>query len=740
VRLTGRGAFTTFLIFAAFASASVVKPRTTLGYKGAGRIHQLVRDLYHKEWRVRVKAGAALTRIGKPAIPQLLDVLYQHKHAEAKVAAGHALKRMGLFAVPALTRAVIQPDAHKKIDASWVLSLMSFTAAPALPALVKNLRHSDAHVRAGTAASIGFMCSMGPPIPALVRLLNDPDDRVRKAAAQSLELVEKVGSGARSAVPAILRQLKQTQHPHKKTLIEILGKIGPPAASATPALLAALKDRVLAGAALRALIVINPGKRVWHRPLRRALAAGKSHGAFAAIAKLPITCALPRWVQSHLVRAAKRDRTRAALEAIAKHRVTAAVPVVRRALRDPRDYVRIEAMRTLRAIDPGGTKTIHALIGAVADKDTGDNAAQVLSSFSPHPLLTPKRLTKLISQATASARLHLAIALFKSGETRQAKTLLKRYARDKKTVHYTVMIRALGEQLPHTSFAEPILVEGLNHPDWTERREAAKSLRLLSSPSPRAIQALAAALRDDEEYVRINAAKALAGFADTTTTPVLIRALGDPSIYVRQEAMVALGRIGPPAKAALPEIRKALSFPAGWYRALALHTLGKLTPQAPGLVKLALRALKDPDLETRQQATLLLGNQKNPSTNGKAALFRVLSRREPTLQRSAAYALARLGIRAPRALGVLRQGLKSCDAEVRIRCAAALLDYGHDKRAMTELARWLSRGDPELRLEIIATIAELRRPTKARTLLLRAGKDADAAVRREALRVLRTLP
>ena len=89
------------------------------------------------------------------------------------------------------------------------------------------------------------------------------------------------------------------------------------------------------------------------------------------------------------------------------------------------------------------------------------------------------------------------------------------------------------------------------------RRAAANSL--IEITDPRAIDPLIAALRDDDELVRLNAALALGEFQGRPELPTIVEplsnALHDPSPYVRAMAASALGRSKDPgAVPALVEV------------------------------------------------------------------------------------------------------------------------------------------------------------------------------------------
>jgi len=91
----------------------------------------------------------------------------------------------------------------------------------------------------------------------------------------------------------------------------------------------------------------------------------------------------------------------------------------------------------------------------------------------------------------------------------------------------------------------------LQHPDWKVRARAADDLSEGGSP---ALDALTGALRDESQFVRMAASRALGRMADPKAVPALIAMLNDPVFIVRQNAMWSLGEIGDPS--AIPAIQQ----------------------------------------------------------------------------------------------------------------------------------------------------------------------------------------
>ncbi len=92
------------------------------------------------------------------------------------------------------------------------------------------------------------------------------------------------------------------------------------------------------------------------------------------------------------------------------------------------------------------------------------------------------------------------------------------------------------------------------NPRWYVRAEAIRKLEL--DGSAEAADALIEVLAEDEsQFVRAAAARALGRISGAKAVPALTAALADPSFYVRQAALWALGEIGAPAEKALPALQ-----------------------------------------------------------------------------------------------------------------------------------------------------------------------------------------
>jgi beta-lactamase regulating signal transducer with metallopeptidase domain len=183
-------------------------------------------------------------------------------------------------------------------------------------------------------------------------------------------------------------------------------------------------------------------------------------------------------------------------------------------------------------------------------------------------------------------------------------------------------------------------------------------------PDPRAVDALAAALKDTDEDVRETAMKALIQFRDPRVFEPLIAALRDKSADVREEAAFGLGQLRDPR--AVQPLAGALKDESDDVREQAAFALGQIR-DAKAVDALS-AALKDKKEDVREQAAFALGQLRD--AKAVDALVAALKDSVEDVREQAAFALGQ--IRDPRAIDGLTAALKDASASVREQAAFAL--------------------------------------------------------------------
>ncbi|AMY11780.1 Regulatory protein BlaR1 [Luteitalea pratensis] len=149
-------------------------------------------------------------------------------------------------------------------------------------------------------------------------------------------------------------------------------------------------------------------------------------------------------------------------------------------------------------------------------------------------------------------------------------------------------------------------------------------------------------------------------------------------------------------------------------------------PADPTIIAALTEALKDSDLEVRQQALFTLGRYGDPSSLD--AMIGALGDADAEMRQQAAFALSRYD--SPRARQALAGALKDRAAEVRQQAAFALGAL-RAKESVDPLLGALADTDPEVRGQAAFALAQIRDPRAADALMV-AAKDSNAEVRTQA--------
>ncbi|CAF0723676.1 unnamed protein product [Didymodactylos carnosus] len=222
----------------------------------------------------------------------------------------------------------------------------------------------------------------------------------------------------------------------------------------------------------------------------------------------------------------------------------------------------------------------------------------------------------------------------------------------------------------------------------------------LTKPHLNLIYSLITALRDESEYVRWRACKALGNIDDKAATSEviysLITALRDESEYVRWGTCTALGNIG--TKAATSEVVRALLTALGEQsenvRSSACEALGNIGDKAANseVIRALITAFGDEHAVVRSSACEALGNMGDKVANCEVirALVTALGDQSEDVRYSACEALGRISRKTATSevIRALITALGNAHEDVRWRVCGALLDIVR-KTATFEVIRTL---------------------------------------------------
>jgi len=208
--------------------------------------------------------------------------------------------------------------------------------------------------------------------------------------------------------------------------------------------------------------------------------------------------------------------------------------------------------------------------------------------------------------------------------------------------------------------------------------------QIVAATAPPTDAALVDRLKSDDVKVRRSAALTLGLHHNAEFVPALIEALHDPDEKVRQNAINALGAIGPAAEPAVPALidvlrnsprtEKGASGPsklAGNSRSAAAAALGRIGPRAKGAVQALAAALNDENLPVRRWSATSLGEIGVDARSAVPALVRALGQSDVQVRRDAIASLGKIGVE-PEVIASLQAAASDPDAEVRNAAAKIL--------------------------------------------------------------------
>jgi HEAT repeat protein len=419
----------------------------------AEAVPALVKALGSRFTEVWQLASFLLGRIGKPAVPTLIDALADRWQDTRQVVVARSLGRIG----PA--------------------------AAEAVPALAHELTGEHAHVRQAAAEALGQIGPAAEPaVPGLIQLLTDRLPASRQAAAVALA---RVGRADPAAIPPLIQLLPDRSDEVREAAVGALAGFGPDAVAPLIELLQALDSK-----SMEEWLRVRVQHLDWSCRAAARLEQGGSvaigpRANFEEIRREPIKALRSAtWCFGHAVADQLRLETarEAAVRVLAQLGPDAApaVGVLADALTDKSRRTRLAAVRALGQVGPAARPALPGLVRALAEGDPVRKAAtEALARIDPNWATSPE-----LDAAIAG----LAADLKRAGDSGQG-------AADALVVIGPASV--------------PALIRGLASDDRIEREAAANTLGRLGPAARDAVPALRGTLQDQHGWVRDAAARAL---------------------------------------------------------------------------------------------------------------------------------------------------------------------------------------------------------------------------------------
>jgi HEAT repeat protein len=605
----------------------------TVGPATKNEVPALANALTYNVEEVREAAAIELGRIGRDAVaavPALLSAL-EDKDPRVREAAIVALGKVGSeahSALPPLT-AILSIGRSTSDD-----DVVEISNKRDVASLVQSFRRADRSGRAKLAVLLGQVGAQSGASALLIESLNDYDPDVREAASTALE---KMGS---AAIPALIEGLKSPNAKIRAACCLVLSKLGPAAKPAVDALVVAATDASpdVGAAAIDALGLIGPVGKPAIPTLALALKNGEFSIRFSAkyaLARIGKP-AMPTLIQ--LLKSKNDDEVEVAIEVLQEMKVNveeATQPLM--ALLDSKnDRVAVKAANALGVIGKPARKATPKLIALLSrDYETALQARNALKGIG-QPAVPD--LIRALSNENPQVRSEAASVLGLIGKDARPATepLMRMATADVESARFNA-VQSLGKIGPVAQPAVPLLIGLLESADdsstttivrtlgaidvgvgpvmsaWLEsgeeekRRRATAVLAASDSGLSRLIQALAS----NDEAISGAAVEGLAS-AGARAIPSLLRASVDENHVVRALALRALSKIEPKPEETLPFVIRALNDPHIQVRNEAMDALVRFKDKAvPSVSEL----LVSPDVELRKAGCLVLGNIGQPAVS-----------------------------------------------------------------------------------------------------------------------------
>jgi HEAT repeat protein len=410
--------------------------------------------------------------------------------------------------------------------------------------------------------------------------LRHPDAQVRRRAALDLG---KAGAVSVTAIPKLLRALKDPEPEVREAAASALGDIGP---SAWDGVLPGLAYRVTddRSANVRRVAALALGK------LARQVITGDEEVADS------VRGALERALKD--AEAPVRQQAAWALGRLGPQKGRLALPTISQALKDTDPRVRRAAATALGEIGPAGGEAVPLLLSRFQEDPVPEVRKNALAALANVVGPGNRHLAKLVLPALGD--------------------------KDPQVVQSAALALAnMGGA--DAAPAVPVLCQALTSTETTNRRLAAAALAHLGSEATPAVDALGGALADSDLTVRRLAALALGrmGPKASAVVPALVKIVdADQPEELRVQAAEALANISPAIGPAVPTLQRVLKSDRSWrVRQRAVWALARLDrPDEAGLVAALTAILSETDRETRlvrYDSAIILGLYLGPKADSR---------------------------------------------------------------------------------------------------------------------------
>lgn len=561
-----------------------------------------------------------------------------------------------------------------RLQAIYAIAQLGAEGKPAIPGLIKLLKHKDWESWAEAAVTLGYLsASAKSAIPHLIENLGDNHSQVRRSASSALAKIGK------DAIPALRQALESKAGVHRRYAVKALGLIAPRAQAAIPVLAACLEYE-------------SDSVQFELRRIFRQLGPA----------------AIPVLIESlHDKNQVARSNAILILGEIGP-KAERSVPALIEMLNGDDKRLRSVVANALAQIGAKARAAIPALIANLSeDESLRYDACKTLISIG-QTAVPP--LILAAESNNPKVRLEVIYALGRIKHDAKGKTeLLIKALRDPDQEVRRFAATAMSSLGVLPKEAIPALManlKDLRNIEDVKGQLGIPFIHALSEMGMTAVPALLKALREKETH--LGAAYALAS-GGQSRLPILRSCLRDRDCKVRQHAAIALGLMNTQADEAVQDLLQALKDKDSNVRLAALLAITDIGFQNQTVVDLPLtNSLRLGELLTFKVISRKWRDKMSPVLMNSAVFLHALTDNDQRARAQVAKLLAAMGPAAQLAIPALIQALKDQDRVVRINAIQALGAVGSAaKSALPALKNALKDRDFDARLSIKEAISKI---------------------------------
>ncbi len=570
------------------AATFVVLGASGFAWAQPSNLERSIADLRSSDAKQQIAAANALADLG-PAADSAVTPLIEASGAENAEVRMHVARALAAIrsaperTVPALVKLLDDRDAAVRARAAMGLAQFPAPNERVVAALAKKLTDESPDVR---RAAMRALHRLQPDskalLPVVVKVLEDSDpavivpalhtlaeagDDVVPALIEAMEshksrywacvVLAEIGPDAKAAVPALTKAFKSDEHVECRMQAALaLGEIGPEARPAVDELIRALGDKNMS---IQYAATFALGR----------IGDAKSADALAKLndSRDPLLSMLSTWAVA-MVKPDDKQATEAAVKSLAA------------GLKNEQPHVRQAAARGLLELKAPPEVAAPHIASVLNDKDP-KVAAEAIDALASLGEQVAPRAAKALEEP--EFRVAAARVLGRLGPQAKEATpaLVKSLDADDPEFRREVIF-TLSRIGPAAAEAAPALTKLIESQEEPTALSAMYALGSIGPAAKDAVAALNKQTESDSFLRRVTAAWALASIqpdnkqAIDKATPLLSEALKNEQEFVRLNAAIALGRLGPAARAAAPALQTLDKDPSPAVRAAAEEALRRM--------------------------------------------------------------------------------------------------------------------------------------------------------------------